>query len=141
MTKSDKIFGVSGTGLKAIAGALWVIAGFNVVRMGVKSWGTLEDKLTFWLIAGAAVTFIAFGAMFYRLTLKNIARIGGYREKAAFWHCMSLKSYLIMAFMITLGVVLRNCTPTPPSFIAAFYCGLGTALFLAGVIYFLRLRG
>lgn len=140
MTDNGRLYEVSGKGLKFLAGLLWVTAGVNVVRMGVNSWLMLDDKADFWLIAGMLVTFLAFGSMFYRLTVKNIKRIGEYPGKAAFWHCMSLKSYLIMAFMITFGVMLRNFTPTPPSFIAPFYCGLGTALFLAGVLYFIRLR-
>ena len=48
---------------------------------------------------------------------------------------MPVKSYAIMAFMITLGVLLRKCPAIAPSFIASFYVGLGLALSVAGVIY------
>lgn len=78
-----------------------------------------------------------FGSMFYKITKKNVVRICNYgKSLMPFWNCMSLKSYMIMVFMITFGVVLRNCTPTPPSFIALFYTGLGLALFMAGTFYF-----
>lgn len=78
-----------------------------------------------------------FGSMFYKITKKNVVRICNYgKSLMPFWNCISLKSYMIMVFMITFGVVLRNCTLTPPSFIALFYTGLGLAFFMAGTFYF-----
>lgn len=128
---------LSGKWLMVIAGLLWTVAGINVVRMGLQSWSQLNNRVALWLFAGAILTFAMFGTMFYKITKKNVVRICNYgKSLMPFWNCMSLKSYMIMVFMITFGVVLRNCTPTPPSFIALFYTGLGLALFMAGTFYF-----
>ena len=40
-----------------------------------------------------------------------------------------------MAFMIALGVSIRSLGLAPDSFIAGFYCGLGSALLLAALPY------
>lgn len=123
-------------GLIYLAAAVWCIAGVNVVRMGFVTWRALDNPLHPLLFVGAVVTLVAFGAMFLRLTAKNIRRIGSFPQSGnPFWKFMSLKSYLIMAFMISFGVVLRNFTRSPRTFIAAFYVGLGSALFAAGVAY------
>ena len=125
-------------GLILLAGIVWSVAGINVARMGVATWLTLERSRYPLLFAGALATFVVFGIMFFRLTKKNLRRIAAFeRERNPFWMFMSLKSYLIMTFMISLGVVLRNYTATPRTFIAPFYVGLGTALLLAGIAYFL----
>ena len=125
-------------GLIVLAGIVWALAGFNVARMGISTWKALSRPYSLWLFVGAGATFAVFGLMFFRLTKKNIRRIIGFpKERNPFWTFMSLKSYLIMTFMITLGVILRNYTATPRTFIAPFYVGLGTALLLAGIAYFL----
>lgn len=43
-----------------------------------------------------------------------------------------MKSFLIMAFMITFGLSIRAFNLMPQVFIAVFYTGLGLALTLAG---------
>ena len=41
-----------------------------------------------------------------------------------------------MAFMITGGILIRSLSLCPEWFIAFFYTGLGTSLFLAGLTFF-----
>ena len=121
--------------LAAINGALWLIAGINVVRLGLISWERVGETSA-WMIVGCILTFIAFGIMFLKMVFKNLKRISLIpKEKRHIWHCMPLKSFLIMVFMIALGVTLRSIPAVPHSFIAFFYVGLGTALSLAGVAY------
>lgn len=49
---------------------------------------------------------------------------------------MTAKSYATMVFMIALGATLRHCSLVPTEIIAAFYVGLGAALTMAGLAYF-----
>lgn len=125
--------------LSAINGAIWLIAGVNVARIGVVSWERVGES-TVWMIVGCILTFIAFGMMFVKMVFKNLRRISQIsKEKRHIWDCMPLKSFLIMVFMITLGITLRTIPAVPLSFIAFFYIGLGTALALAGVVYFIKM--
>lgn len=125
--------------LSAINGAIWLIAGVNVARIGVVSWERVGES-TVWMIVGCILTFIAFGIMFVKMVFKNLRRISQIpKEKRHPWDCMPLKSFLIMVFMITLGITLRSIPAVPLSFIAFFYIGLGTALALAGVVYFIKM--
>lgn len=74
--------------------------------------------------------------MFYKMSMKHARRIGSYQEATqAFWKFFDLKSYLIMAFMMSGGIWLRSSGLLPLEFIAVFYTGLGLALSLAGVFF------
>ena len=46
-----------------------------------------------------------------------------------------VRSFLIMAVMITGGIYLRASGLAPERFIAVFYTGLGAALLLAGILF------
>ena len=48
-----------------------------------------------------------------------------------------MKSYIIMAVMICGGIWLRASGLAPDVFIAVFYTGLGCALALAGVLFWI----
>ena len=121
--------------LAFIAGIIWLIAGLNVCRIGVASWTNL-DTTSVVMVIGSIVTMILFSSMFVKMLFKNMRRIQEIEaEKRRVWNIMPLKSYIIMAFMITFGVLLRSCQVIPRSFIASFYVGLGSALMMAGIIY------
>ena len=63
-------------------------------------------------------------------------RISGYaQETKPVWHFFDLKSYCIMIFMMGGGIWLRASGLVPATFIAVFYTGLGCALALAGVLF------
>lgn len=121
--------------LAFIAGIIWLIAGFNVCRIGVVSWMSL-DTISPFMIIGSIISLILFSIMFVKMLFKNVKRIRKIDiRKRNMWDVMPVKSYVIMIFMITFGILLRRCPLVPPSFIASFYVGLGMALMVAGVIY------
>lgn len=121
--------------LTLIAGTIWLLAGFNVCRIGVVSWMDLETTSVL-MVVGSIVTLLLFSTMFVKMLFKNVRRIRRIEvDKRRLWHMMPVKSYTIMAFMITFGILLRNCPAIPSAFIASFYVGLGSALMVAGTVY------
>lgn len=121
--------------LTLIDGLIWLVAGINVCKIGVTSWKCL-DSTSVMMIVGCMVTLMLFSVMFVKMLFKNVRRIQKIDiGKRRIWDIMPIKSYVIMAFMITLGILLRHCPIIPLSFIAWFYVGLGAALSLAGIIY------
>jgi hypothetical protein len=59
-------------------------------------------------------------------------------EKTSILRTFSLKGYLIIAFMISLGIGLKHIPGIPSNFFAWFYCGLGPGLLSAGLRFLLR---
>lgn len=131
--KKEYILKVKKRTLLLIAGIVWLIAGFNVARLGILSFGLVEK--IWYLYALSILIFIIFGTMFYKMSEKHTKRIIAYEEKRPFWNFFDLKSYLIMVFMMTMGIGLRASGKIPDFFIAFFYTGLGLALALAGIIF------
>lgn len=119
-----------------IASVVWMIAGFNVLRLGVIAYeGHLELlNIVLSLLVYGFFQFMIFGKM----VKKHSKRIVAYDEKQYFWKFFDKKSFLIMAFMITFGVILRNSGWVSERFIAIFYTGLGFALFMAGVLFLIN---
>lgn len=115
-------------------GLLWFAAGFNIARIGVRAAITDGSSMWLWCIP----VFAAFGAMFTKMVRKNTKRILAMEEKAPLYRFLTLKGYLIIAFMMTLGFTLRGIGRLPDSFFAFFYTGLGSALALAGILFLLK---
>lgn len=95
--------------LAFIAGIIWLIAGFNVCRIGVVSWMSL-DTISPFMIIGSIISLILFSIMFVKMLFKNVKRIRKIDiRKRKMWDVMPVKSYVIMIFMITFGILLRRC--------------------------------
>ena len=119
--------------LLLIAGIVWMIAGFNVARLGMLSYLNIERR--WYLYFMSIFVFLLFGFMFFKMSQKHTRRIIGYEEYRPFWNFFDLKVYLIMTCMMSGGIGFRAVGIFPEMFIAFFYSGLGFALALAGVIF------
>lgn len=113
---------------------IWSVAGFNVLRIGIQAYQThaaLLNILLSVLIFGVFEHFV-----FGKLVIKHTARIIGYgKEPQFFLKFFDVKSFIIMAVMMTGGIWLRSSGIAPERFIAVFYSGLGSALLLAGILF------
>ena len=128
--------------LIAVAGVVWLLAGLNVAVLGVRAAIDMRGvaAIVFLALAGGAIAiFCAFHSMFSKLVQKNAQRIAdldGDRHHVV--RFFDRKSYLMMAFMMSLGIGMRAAGIVPNWFIAFFYTGLGLALSLAGASYIAR---
>lgn len=131
------VFHVKKRTLLAVAGCVWLIAGINVARLGLLSYGKIPQIRILHILLSVLV-FCAFGWMFFKMSIKHTGRIKGYEEEfRPIWHFFDLKSYIIMAVMMGGGIWLRSSGLVPDVFIAVFYTGLGCALALAGVLFWI----
>lgn len=120
--------------LLLLASLVWLIAGFNILRIGIVTYLGYTTVINFIL---SSFVFIIFWFMvFYKLTKKHTHRIHSYEiEKQFFLKFFDTKSFIIMAIMMTLGITIRSFHLMPDRFIAVFYTGLGLALFMAGILF------
>ena len=128
------IFHVKKRTLLAVACIVWLIAGINVARLGLLAYSHIAYGPVHILLS--LLVFAAFGAMFFKMSMKHTRRIKGYREAyRPVWHFFDAKAYVIMTVMMGGGIWLRSSGLAPESFIAVFYTGLGSALALAGLLF------
>lgn len=111
--------------------AVWMAAGVNIARIGIAS--AIKTGTLVWL--WSVVVFAAFFTMFHRVIGKNTRRIASItKEIEPICMFLTIKGYIIITFMMTMGIVLRQSCSIPEGFFAFFYSGLGCALFLAGAL-------
>lgn len=117
-----------------IAGIVWLIAGGNIFHIAIQAGHGVWHLLS--VVVAIVVFALFFFLIFGRLVGKHTNRILGFHdEKVWVFHFFDIKSYLIMFFMITLGVTIRSFHLMPDHCIAMFYAGLGSALVAAGVAF------
>ena len=92
--------------LLLLAGIIWAIAGFNILRIGILSYRGNVTLLNLFL---SCVIFTAFWFLvFDKLVRKHTFRILNYQEEKQFFlKFFDIKSFCIMAFMMTFGIGLR----------------------------------
>lgn len=124
--------------LLMVNGLLWTAIGVKIALIGIEYYQRLEC-IPWWFFLLSALVFAGFWFMFTGVVRKYSERILTMTEpKTSILKTFSVKGYLIIAFMITLGIVLKRIPQVPDSFIAWFYCGLGPGLFSAGIRFLLR---
>ena len=117
--------------LLLLASFVWTMAGANILRIGVKA---SMLHYSFFDFLCSAIIFVLFGRMFYKIVHKHTLRIHHFETaKQWFWNFFDLKSFLIMAVMMSSGILIRTMNLMPEVCIAVFYCGLGLALTLSGI--------
>ncbi len=124
------MFKVPAQYLTLIAFAVWLLAGFNVFRLGLIA--CLDGAAPWWLLlVGIPAVFVVFHMMFSKLVGKHTVRIRSKRTHVLKF--FDLKGYILMTIMMGGGIALRNLNIVPGWFVAFFYTGLGLALSLAGI--------
>ena len=124
---------VSTDKLLLVAGIVWLIAGANIVNIGLSAFLD-ETGWLFWvLIGGTLLIFVLFHIfVFTKMVGKHASRIRGYEEdKTHLFKFFDKKGYIMMAIVMGGGIALRASGVVPEWFIAFFYTGLGAALAVA----------
>ena len=115
-----------------LAGLVWSIAGYNVLNIGYQAY---KENVSIILVTLSVAIFFLFKNMIFgNMVEKHTKRITEYRnDKQWFWKFFDMKSFAIMAFMMSFGIIVRVNNLAPESFIAFFYTGLGSALLFSGL--------
>lgn len=128
-------YGVNRKVLLITAGIVWIIAGANILRIGIVTW--LSDS-EYWLfkIGEATIVFLLFFLfVFKKLYYKHTRRIERKKDKNCPFSFFDVKGWIVMAFMITFGIMIRSFHLFPDAFISVFYTGLSLALMFTGVLF------
>lgn len=120
--------------LLLIACIVWMVAGFNIFRIGLIEY---PPYLSIFNLCLSIIVFTVFQYfIFGKLVKRHTKRILNYKKDYQFFlKFFDLKSFAIMAFMMTTGIYLRVSGLCPVRFIAVFYSGLGLSLLLAGILF------
>ena len=84
--------------------------------------------------AGVAAALVVHHFGFLRIVDRNLGRILPMQGKQCLFAFMSWRSYLLIAVMMLLGIVLRR-SPLPRPYLSIVYIAIGLALVLSSVRY------
>lgn len=122
-----------------VSGLMWSLVGIMLCRMAWLWIFPLGMPLFLApLFIGAAGACVVFYFGFSRIAQKNIDRLCRLPERACFFAFQAWKSYLIIAFMIALGLTLRHSS-IPKFLLAVVYFIIGGGLFLSSFRYYLSI--
>ena len=136
---SGRFMQVPRRALLLFAGALWIFAGTKIVNQGIH--GLTESSPStpvVFIVAGvaAAVYFLFIRFVFGPLYFRHRERIILLEEETApALSFFDLKGWIVLAFMMALGITLRRTGLIAPLYLGTFYMGLGTALFTGGLFF------
>lgn len=125
-----------------VAGIVWLIAGINILRIGIIAYAGYLSAVNVLL---SVIVYVIFHNMVFRkMVKKHTQRIVEYEEeRQQIYKFFNKQAYCIMAFMMTFGIGLRVSGLAPDIFIAVFYTGLGASLVIAGIsfgLHYIRQR-
>ncbi|RJQ56633.1 MAG: hypothetical protein C4526_01365 [Nitrospiraceae bacterium] len=122
--------------LVALSGILWSVVGTMLCRLAVR-WLSLEGGLHAVRLglAGAILALLIYYFGFLKLVRRNTERILSKKEKICIFAFQPWKSYIIIAVMIGLGVILRSSS-LPKQYLSVIYMGFGGAMVLSSLVYY-----
>lgn len=136
---TDKILPVRREHLLLMQVLCWLAPGIVIARKGVLALVQVSESAPqriWWLIVIAVVVAATFSLMFNNFILRYTNRILSFPErKKSLFAFLNLRGYILILFMMGLGVCLKFIPGMPAEFFAGFYPGLGTALSIAGLRY------
>ncbi|SHF77465.1 hypothetical protein SAMN05444349_13431 [Bacteroides faecichinchillae] len=129
-------YGVNRQFLLITAGIVWIIAGTNILRIGIVTWMNSTQDWMFKIGEATVIFLLFFVFIFRKLYYKHTRRIEEKKEdKNCPFSFFDVKSWIMMTFMIALGITIRSLHLLPDSFISVFYTGLSIALILTGILF------
>lgn len=124
-------------GLLLLDTLLWSFASFKILNKGIPAIIAHHG----WVVIVLAIVVLAgFIMMFNKVSDKYRDRILSLEgEKFPFYKFMPLKGYILIAFMMSLGIIAAHIPGMPPEFFAAFYPGLGCGLAFGALKYLIAI--
>ena len=102
-------YGVNKEILLITAGTVWIIAGANILRIGIVTWLNNSEGWMFKIGEATIVFLLFFVLIFKRLYYKHTQRIERKKEqKNCPFSFFDVKSWIVMIFMICMGITIRS---------------------------------
>ncbi|MFZ4739984.1 MAG: hypothetical protein ACOYLE_02345 [Bacteroidales bacterium] len=127
---------INSSTLLILAGLLWSSVGIMLCNFAYHWMLHYEGKYTIIIVISGIVLALLFARFkFKKFADKNINRIKAKGDKSCAFSFMSWQTYIIVAFMMTMGIILRHSS-LPKEYLSILYIGIGGALFLSSYGYF-----
>lgn len=127
--------GVNKRYLMLLAGAMWMGVGIMLCSMAYRWLSDSSESAAFFIIPGVVAALVIHHFGFLRIVDRNLDRIRPMSGKRCIFSFMPWRSYLLVAVMMTMGIVIRNSS-LPRNYLAVLYIAIGLSLSLSSIRYF-----
>lgn len=120
-----------------IAAIVWTFAGGMLLFRGISLLNDIKDFL--WLIITISIIGGVFFyiALFSKISLKHTKRIIDLViEKPCMFSFFNIRSYVLMAIMITSGILIRKSGIILPKYLSIIEITMGIPLFLSSIRFY-----
>jgi hypothetical protein len=120
-----------------IAAALWTFAGSMLMFKGYKMLDATSPLLGLKLLVALTGGILFYLKLFSKLSMKHTLRILKMKEAyPCAFSFFNFRSYLIMAFMISMGITLRTTGWIPLPYLAFLYLMMSVPLLLSSLRFY-----
>ncbi len=124
----------------ALSAFLWSFFGVDMNIIALKWLVNFDYDVKIYLIIIGVLLGLSMSIfLFSKIVKRNILRIKSLPERSNILFFQSLKSYILIAFMIGLGITMRKSGLFPDYILCPVYITIGVALFTSSYIYYKEL--
>ena len=123
-----------------VAGLIWGVPGIIISIKGISAYRMQPSENLWWLLLITASVLAAFFMMFRRIVNRYCGRIASLPVKVKIWQTFPARGWILIIFMMGLGIALRHIPAIPSTFIASFYSGLGPMLVFSSLRFMADLK-
>ena len=116
-----------------LAAVIWGIPGVNIAVKGIRTYMLVKPDALWWLMLITLIVAAFFFIIFRHVTRRYSERIASLPDTVMIWQIFPPKGWILLVFMMGLGITLKYIPAIPMSFTASFYSGLGPMLILAAL--------
>lgn len=116
-----------------VAAVIWGIPGIIITLKGIGAYRMQPSDNLWWLLMITASVLAMFYMMFRRIVGRYCDRIASLPDKVKIWQTFPARGWILLVFMMGLGIALKHIPQVPSAFTASFYSGLGPMLLLSSI--------
>lgn len=114
-----------------VASIIWGIPGVIITVKGISAYVMQPSENLWWLLLITVSVLAAFFMMFRRIVDRYSNRIASLPDKVKIWQTFPPRGWILLVFMMGLGIALKHIPQIPSAFTASFYSGLGPMLLIS----------
>ncbi len=121
-----------------LAALIWGVPGVGITLKGIAAYRNAASGELWWMLLGTAAVCLWFYFLFSRIVNRYSERILALPQKVNALMAFPPSGWVLIVFMMGLGITLRYIPDIPYQFTASFYCGLGPMLILSAAKFLIR---
>ena len=128
---------VSKRNLLLVAGLVWTIAGGMLISRALMALWIIDHHMWMEILAGIVLGALFYIMLFARISATHITRITLITiDNPCFFSFFNVRSYILMAIMITGGITLRKMDIINREILYTFYLTMGIQLLVSAIRFF-----